>query len=543
MRRIPAIPPVALVLLAVLGLSPSPLVAQPAPAPGDGGWAVERVRFESLDEGSSLGLLDGNDYRGTLELTALPGTAKVVAINGVGLEDYVRGVSEVPVGWPLEAQKAQAIAARTFALHQTGIDVGTSWREAGADICATQACQVYAGLAKERRPGAETWAAAVDATRGQVLLHAGAPILAKYSSSNGGSTIPGGRAYLPGVDDPDDAHSPLHRWQSRVGLTEVAAIYGIGGTLRWVRSVGTIVEFTEELPGGEVTQHHVAAPDFRTRLNSALPAPEGLPRRVPSNRFATWTDVPTGTVFVEGRGYGHGIGMSQYGALGKALRGLSAEEILAAYYGGLRPAALAEGEIPETVRVAVADAPSLGVTSAGRFRVVDESGRVLAHVAEGDWHVRSAGGGRVEVVPPQGQDTAPVISPIEVDSPVTTGEEAAVVRFGLSAPALLDISVARPASSDLVFDPHPASAGELTYRLPAERRGQYVMTVNARAGDGRESSLPIRFRVGELPVRGVPDLARFAVPSPPTSITLMVGLAGMAWLAVVGALAALSRRA
>jgi stage II sporulation protein D len=542
MRGIPAIPLIALVLLVVLGLTPSPVVADEAPR----GWTVERVRFEPLDD-ASVGLLGGHDYRGILEVAAPPDRATVVAINHLGLEDYMRGISEVPVSWPLEAQKAQAIAARTYALHQIGRDVATTWRRAGADICATQACQVYAGLAKERRAGAGRWTAAVDATARQILVHDGAPILAKYSSSNGGKTVSGGRVYLASTDDPDDAHSPLHQWQSKVGLGEVAALYELGDRLRWVRSAGTIIELTEELPGGELRQHHIAAPEFRDRLNGAFGPLDGLPYRVPSNRYAAWTDTASGTVVVEGRGYGHGIGMSQYGAFGKALRGMPAGEILASYYGGLKPVEVPSDRLPDAIGVAVADQAKVDVVSAGLFRVIDQDGRVLAHVADGEWSVRRASSGAsgepaVEVVPPPDQHAAPTIGPVEVDAPVMGSDDPAVVRFRLSAPALVDVTLDQPTGPDLVFEQRRAAAGDLTYRLPAERKGQYVMTVVARGGDARETRLPIRFDVGDVPVRGVPNLASWSGPDPSNRIRFMVGLAGTAWLIVLAALGALRPR-
>ncbi len=537
MRGVPAIPPVALVLLVVLGLAPSPVAAEAVPR----GWLVERVRFDPID-GGSLGLLAGNDYRGSIEVAAPPDRGTVIAINRVGLEDYMRGISEVPVSWPFEAQKAQAIAARTYALYQMGTDVSTSWRLAGADICATQACQVYAGLAKERRAGAARWSAAVDATAGRVLIHDGAPILAKYSSSNGGRTVSGGRVYLASTDDPDDAQSPLHQWQSKVGLGEVAHLYELGDRLRWVRSAGTIIELTEELPDGQLRRHHVGAPEFRDRLNETFPPLDGLPYRVPSNRYAAWTDAASGTVFLEGRGYGHGIGMSQYGALGKARRGMSAEEILASYYGGLRPVDVDARDLPKEIGVAVADDNRVDVVSSGRFRVVDQNGRVLAHVADGAWSVRRGADGRVHVEPPAGQDVVPTVSEVDVDTPVAGSDDPTVVRFRLSAPALVDVTVTRPSAPDLVFERRRASAGGLTYQLPAEHEGRYVVTVVATAGEGREVRMPIRFDVGDVPARAVPNLARWSAPASSTSIRLMVGLAGSAWLLVLAALGALRPR-
>src|SRR2546423_15648517 len=111
----------------------------------------------------------------------------------------------MPAGWPMEGLKAQAIAARTYALNQLA---------AGRQLCATEACQVYAGLAKERSQGGDNWAAAVAATAGQVVLYRNKPILAMYSSSDGGQTVAGSQPYLRAARDPDDGVSPLSQWQA-----------------------------------------------------------------------------------------------------------------------------------------------------------------------------------------------------------------------------------------------------------------------------------------------------------------------------------------
>lgn len=87
-----------------------------AAAPSPAGWLVERVRFESLAPDGFLTAADLGDYRGAMELVR--SGSGVGVINDVGVEDYVRGISEVPSSWPTAALQAQAIAARTYALHQ-----------------------------------------------------------------------------------------------------------------------------------------------------------------------------------------------------------------------------------------------------------------------------------------------------------------------------------------------------------------------------------------------------------------------------------------
>ena len=182
-----------------LGLTAEPAIAapppkKPAPAPPlDPAWFADRPRFEPLDS-TPLTVNGLGDYRGAIEVTGTGGG--VSTINDVSVEDYVRGIAEVSPSWPAEALKAQAIAARSYALNQAASTVSTPFRTAGANICATDSCQVYAGITKERQEGGSAWAGAVTATAGQVVLYNGTPIFAEYSDSNGGRKNRGGSPRL-----------------------------------------------------------------------------------------------------------------------------------------------------------------------------------------------------------------------------------------------------------------------------------------------------------------------------------------------------------
>jgi peptidoglycan hydrolase-like amidase len=143
--------------------------------------------------------LDGVAYRGVLEIRGDEGGLTVV--NLVNVEDYLRGVvpNELsPLAFPqLEALKAQAVAARTYALRNRG-----KFDEKGYDLCATSACQVYKGKSSEHPVSDQ----AVEATRGIVATYEGAPIEAFYTSTCGGHTEDAqnvfegeGAPYLQGV--------------------------------------------------------------------------------------------------------------------------------------------------------------------------------------------------------------------------------------------------------------------------------------------------------------------------------------------------------
>jgi stage II sporulation protein D len=146
-------------------------------------------------------------YRGQIEVAVVG--PKLNAIDVVGLEQYLAGVvpREMPSEWSAEALKAQAVAARSYALfHRLGGE--------GFDLYADVRSQVYGGIPAEH-PSAT---AAIEATAGQVLLWEGKPIDALFHSTSGGSTLAAAEVfgtavpYLVSVEDPHSALSPVDRW-------------------------------------------------------------------------------------------------------------------------------------------------------------------------------------------------------------------------------------------------------------------------------------------------------------------------------------------
>ena len=515
MRRIaPAGALIALVLFVFM----APARVSAASAPADP-WVVDRVRFEPLDPAKPVGAVGIGDYRGVLEVGPSPATGGVAVINRLGVEEYLQGISEVPVSWPLEAQKAQAIAARSYLLSQLSTDVATPTRAAGADICATDACQVYAGLAKERRAGAEAWVSAVQQTAGQVLLFRDQPIVAKYSSSNGGSTIGGGRPYLRGgVADPFDAASPHHRWRVELPLSTVQAALGLppDPPLTQVSRSGNGVHLQTTAADGTVTASVIDAALYRTSLIRGVPAQNGLPQTLPSMRYSAVTDGARGVVVMDGGGWGHGIGMSQWGALGRAQRGWKAPDILAAYYAGLRPVALPADRVPSAIRVAVALGSSqTTVTSEGAFRVTDGNGRVLAHSASGEWKVVPAGR-NVRLVPPAGQGDPLSVSHQVEGSPQP--DSALSLRVRVSVPALIKVTATAPGSATVVLD-QGLVVGERVIPLPQSTvPGRYAIAIEADAGANRVVGAPADFEIQKL--RPPPDLASMQLAVAKSSLIL-----------------------
>jgi stage II sporulation protein D len=180
--------------------------------------------------GTSVPGIRNGSYRGALEFR--PTARGISAINAIGLESYVRGVvsAESPSAWPLEALKAQAVAARTYAITSRAGSISD-----GFDQYADTRSQMYRGVAAER-PSTD---AAVTATAGQVVTYGGVPVTTFFFSTSGGHTEnvensfvgSAPKPWLRGVDDPYDDLSPKHRWKP-ITMTMTQATRKLRGLVR-----------------------------------------------------------------------------------------------------------------------------------------------------------------------------------------------------------------------------------------------------------------------------------------------------------------------
>jgi len=292
---------------------------------------AERGRIVTLTprDGSPLRVLAGRTerpYRGTLEVAPDGGALRLV--NVVGMEDYVSSV--VPAEYPFpepEGVKAQAVLVRTYALRSRG-------RFGTHDVVDHVGSQVYRGMESETPLARQ----AALATRGEVLTYGGALVDAVYSSSSGGHTADNESIwagsplpYLRGRPDPYDHASPNYRWTEQVEsarlLRALSQHYGfnvtgiaVGGTSREGRVTSV------RLTGART--HTEQANRFRLTVNDLLR------RNLLKSTFFTMERRGAQYVFT-GRGFGHGVGMSQFGAREQARQGRSYREILAFYYTGV----------------------------------------------------------------------------------------------------------------------------------------------------------------------------------------------------------------
>ena len=166
-------------------------------------------------------------YRGIL-IVVRSGSAAIV-VNQVRLDTYLRGVvpRESPAYWPLQALRAQAVAARTYAYRAL-----RSPRSRYYHICDTTSCQVYGGAARYGRDGRRLYGEepstdrAVASTAGVVLMVGGRAATTEYSASHGGWIAYGGTSTLPGRRDPYRAADPYMYWRARVRVVEVGRRLG-----------------------------------------------------------------------------------------------------------------------------------------------------------------------------------------------------------------------------------------------------------------------------------------------------------------------------
>jgi stage II sporulation protein D len=277
--------------------------------------------------------VDGTPVRGDLVLTVRD--RHVFVINEVGLEDYVRSVvpSEVPSDWPVEALKVQAILARTYALYQKAERGGNHF-----DVDATVQSQVYGGIPSE--DGRTSRAA--EATAGRVVRFGGQLAFTPYHSTSAGPTEDAMEvwgvdlSYLKGVDCSFDTESPAAKWTRRVSLDEIEAALGQAGYR--VGPIGSITPLRRNRSGRVSAVRLVHAGGALILKGEDLRRIIGY-RRLPSMRFdvtAFAVDAQTQRVeaWFEGGGWGHGVGLCQWGMKALAERGWTADQIIAYYYPG-----------------------------------------------------------------------------------------------------------------------------------------------------------------------------------------------------------------
>lgn len=335
-------------------------------------------------------VIEGKPYRGGALFTNASASTLCV-MNIVGMEGYLYGVlgGEIPYTWNMEALKAQAVCARGFVVSNYNKHAAM-----GFNVCENTNCQVYTGISGEKPSLIE----AVDSTAGEILMYNGQVASTLFYSSSGGytanvknvwgSSVP----YLSGVPDPyESASSPRHSWSATLTNKEIEEIFAAKGA-----DIGTLVSLTakndETGRAYELTAQGTKGSHTFTRQNTYSPfyskgvlsqkytlspvssEPVEIYALSSNNKVQITPSVaisagkvlrpidggtvktisseginhinPTGSAsgyVFNGGGWGHGVGMSQYGAKGMAEAGFSYIDILGHYYPGTTLTNLYEG--------------------------------------------------------------------------------------------------------------------------------------------------------------------------------------------------------
>lgn len=279
--------------------------------------------------------INGITYRGRLLL--YKETEKLVVVNAVSMSDYLKGVvpSEVPASWPGEVLKAQAVAARTFCLYQVKQNAGRLY-----DLDATTGSQVYKGAGAETAPTS----AAVDETAGVIITESKEPIAAFFHSTCGGKTADaknvwqgGDLSYLASVDCGYCTESKYYSWETVLTLDYMAQVLRkkysqitkITG-LSFLKKEGRVIQ-VKITSGDNVLR--LAGNEFRMLISPV----------VLRSLYFTAAKEEQG-LRITGHGWGHGVGMCQWGARGMAAAGKDYKDILNKYYKGVKLVAYDTGE-------------------------------------------------------------------------------------------------------------------------------------------------------------------------------------------------------
>lgn len=338
------------------------------------------ARTDDQGQPNPLINVDGKRFRGTVEFKRHE-EGNITVVNALSLQQYLYGVvpREMSADWHIEALKAQAVAARNYAIVNMNKHL-----EYGFNVCTTTDCQVYGGYDSEK-PSSN---AAVDATIGQLIYYNGSPITAFYHSSSGGYTEnaenvwSGSLPYIKAVEDSFSEGSPNSNWQKVYTADEINSILAAQqinvGSIQSIsidtytptgRSLSmtitgargsTVLEkeksravfgydelkstmFTVETDADLFVISSVGQPVQKIKSATAKAATAGgqtalsegpdMLRIYNGSQYATASGYPTRFIF-NGKGWGHGLGMSQWGAKGMAEAGYSYVEILQYYYQG-----------------------------------------------------------------------------------------------------------------------------------------------------------------------------------------------------------------
>lgn len=270
--------------------------------------------------------INGKPYRGVAEI--LPSDKGVLVVNELPLEEYLVGLinCEISSAWPIEAVKAQAVIARTYAMHRK-----QARKKALYHMESTVIDQVYEGCLIEDSRASR----AVSETAGEVLTYSGTIVQAYYHSNCGGRTEAVNNVwnaslpYLKGVECEYCLSNPSTAWEQRIPLKDIeeklkSAGFKVSGITDIragaVNNRGRLKHIVVVFQRGELS---ITGDQFRKAVGYGVIKSTNLKVK-----------VSNGDAYFNGLGSGHGVGLCQWGAKQRALSGFSYAEILTYYYPG-----------------------------------------------------------------------------------------------------------------------------------------------------------------------------------------------------------------
>jgi len=272
--------------------------------------------------------INGRRFRGDIQLIK-KSSSLLLAVNQIDLEDYVKGIlyHEASHYWPAEALKAQAVVCRTYALYQKGENSSRDY-----DVTSDIYSQVYGGRDAERYRTNSI----VEETKGEVLTYKGRIFPSYYHATCAGHTEDASLLWnidllpLKGVACNFCRESPHFNWHWVLSQKEIISSLSRSGYTGFKR-VKNIVIKGKDLSGriGELKiitdtkEPVISAKDFRNIIG---------PNIIKSTNFSV--ELAGDDIIFEGIGWGHGVGMCQWGAYFMAKEGYDYKEILGYYYPG-----------------------------------------------------------------------------------------------------------------------------------------------------------------------------------------------------------------
>lgn len=362
--------------ITIKGSSYAPVIALPI-------TTEDTISFISMKQ--NVIELGGRRYRGNIKLKP-SGNGKMTVINELEIDEYLYGVvpKEMPASWPIEALKAQAVAARTYAVSNI-----SKWGKYGFDLTCSTKDQVYGGYDAENPKSNR----AVDETRGKIAVYNGQPIIALYHSDSGGITEDNSEVfgsdipYLRSVKERYETSSPNKTWEIRYSINEInQKLQEVTRKIGEIKDISVIeksnsgrvkellisgTEGKEILTGRAIrdilglkstlfeiykdnTDHNsqndklFVRSSYKTDMldlnGKYIINSKGVYQNTKETnvvvgalkrRYDNNTKPIANIITFRGKGWGHGVGMSQWGAKAMAENGHDYVDILQHYYKGI----------------------------------------------------------------------------------------------------------------------------------------------------------------------------------------------------------------